>query len=218
VPLREALIAEAIRILDDDGEAGLNLRRLAAGVGVTQPALYRHFAGKDALLDEIALRGMQAFVSRAREAQEGARDAYDALARFAEAYVRHAAENPGWFRLHFGRGLAERSARAAAVVEAGVEARDLALRPLACIVPPGDPAFGHTFRALWGTLHGLASLVTERVFQLVPDDEARIRAARAAAAEFLALLRGRWGAPRPLDSVSPGTAFELTRGLVEGAP
>jgi AcrR family transcriptional regulator len=211
--LREALVAGATAILDQEGEAGLNLRRLAAGIGVTQPALYRHFDSKDALLDEIVLRGIVALARRARDAEREAEDAYDVLARYGGGYVRHAAVNPGWFRLFFGRGLADRSARGGEATRTLDELRDRLLRALACIVPPNDAAFGHTFRAYWGLLHGLASLVADRVFQLVKDDEARIRAAEAAVAEMLALLRARWGPARPLGSLPENVAFDLTRGL-----
>ncbi|WP_225728205.1 MULTISPECIES: TetR/AcrR family transcriptional regulator C-terminal domain-containing protein [unclassified Nocardia] len=58
-PKRERLtaaraVAVAMELLDADGIEGVTLRRLAAGLGVQVPALYRHFAGKQDLLDELA--------------------------------------------------------------------------------------------------------------------------------------------------------------------
>jgi hypothetical protein len=47
------------------------------------------------------------------------------------------------------------------------------------------------YRLLWGTVHGLAGLVVERVFQLVKTDEERIAAADAAIDLLVEALRAR---------------------------
>lgn len=48
-----AILAEAARLFADRGFAGVSLEELGAAVGVSGPALYRHFAGKQALLGSI---------------------------------------------------------------------------------------------------------------------------------------------------------------------
>ncbi|MBK7300678.1 MAG: TetR family transcriptional regulator [Moraxellaceae bacterium] len=58
--LREALIAAAILRLQADGMAKLSLRALAADVGVSPTAVYRHFEDKFALLAAIASDGFTA--------------------------------------------------------------------------------------------------------------------------------------------------------------
>lgn len=50
---RERAAAVALRLLDEDGMDRLTLRRIAAELGVRAPALYWHFDGKRALLDEL---------------------------------------------------------------------------------------------------------------------------------------------------------------------
>jgi TetR/AcrR family tetracycline transcriptional repressor len=53
--LTKATIArEALGLLDEVGMDGLTVRALAARLGVAAPALYWHFASKQALLDEMA--------------------------------------------------------------------------------------------------------------------------------------------------------------------
>lgn len=47
---KEAVIAEAIALLNEAGLDGVSLRKIAARVGVQAPSLYWHFKDKDALL------------------------------------------------------------------------------------------------------------------------------------------------------------------------
>ncbi|MGH8966710.1 MAG: TetR/AcrR family transcriptional regulator, partial [Actinomycetes bacterium] len=55
---REAIIAEAIRLADSEGLAGLSMQRLADRLGYTKMSLYRHIPGKaelTALMVETAI-------------------------------------------------------------------------------------------------------------------------------------------------------------------
>jgi TetR/AcrR family tetracycline transcriptional repressor len=47
---KEAVVAEAIALLNEAGLDGVSLRKIAARVGVQAPSLYWHFKDKDALL------------------------------------------------------------------------------------------------------------------------------------------------------------------------
>ncbi|MFJ8430209.1 TetR/AcrR family transcriptional regulator C-terminal domain-containing protein [Kitasatospora sp. NPDC094019] len=60
---RAQVVDAALRLLDETGLDGLTLRRIATELDVKAPALYWHFANKQALLDEMAtemLRRMSA--------------------------------------------------------------------------------------------------------------------------------------------------------------
>jgi AcrR family transcriptional regulator len=50
---RERIVGAALALVDEEGLAALSTRRLAAGLGVSGPSLYNHFATKDALLDAV---------------------------------------------------------------------------------------------------------------------------------------------------------------------
>jgi AcrR family transcriptional regulator len=50
---REAILEAALRLVDRDGLAGLNMRALAQELGVGTMSLYHHVPNKDALLDGI---------------------------------------------------------------------------------------------------------------------------------------------------------------------
>lgn len=210
--LREALLRETLAILEEGGLGALNLRLLASRIGVTQPALYRHFPSRDALLEAARARGLSA-LDVACLAALGDDEPYGRLVRIGGAYVRFSAENPGWFRLGFGTRH-DAPPTAAPPSSASPTCQLLLLTSLARIVPLDDPAFGATFRAWWGLCHGLGGLVVERVFPLVDTDEARIAAAVDAFTTYGDALRARWGPPRPDEAPAPDDLLAaLRRGL-----
>jgi AcrR family transcriptional regulator len=187
---------------------------LAAIIGVSQPALYRHFASKDELVQEVVVRGWIA-LERSVEHHALPVDPYERLEQFAIGYIRHAARNKGWFRVTFSAGtLSETTIQAMERQHrdhAGPSAQQQTLLALAAIVPLGSPAYGDTWRAWWGLSHGLASLVVEGVFRLVDDEDARIHAAARSVRVFVDALRAHHGAPGPIPELS---LAELFRHLV----
>jgi AcrR family transcriptional regulator len=48
-PARRAILVESLRLFSEQGLAATTVRDIAARTGYTNPALYRHFASKDAL-------------------------------------------------------------------------------------------------------------------------------------------------------------------------
>jgi AcrR family transcriptional regulator len=103
--LRQALIDAALAAPDIEG---LSLRQLAAGLGVTAAAAYRHFASREALLLEVARVGFERLLARFADAFDLARppaDAADAqvrMQRLAQAYRQYADDEPALWRLMFG--------------------------------------------------------------------------------------------------------------------
>jgi AcrR family transcriptional regulator len=59
--LREALITNAVTILEDDGVEALTLRRVARDTGVSQAAPYSHFRDKKDLITAVCLEGTKWF-------------------------------------------------------------------------------------------------------------------------------------------------------------
>ncbi|MET0188404.1 MAG: helix-turn-helix domain-containing protein, partial [Pseudonocardia sediminis] len=78
--LAEAAAAHFHRL----GFHGVSLADVAAGVGVTAPAVYRHYRNKNALLDGAITTGLD----HVDAALDGARSLSEALERLAEAALR----------------------------------------------------------------------------------------------------------------------------------
>lgn len=50
---RDRIVATALALVDAESLEAVSTRRLAAELGVSGPALYNHFAGKDAIIDAV---------------------------------------------------------------------------------------------------------------------------------------------------------------------
>ena len=61
---RGRIVAAARELHAQGGLEGLSVRKVAAAVGLSPMALYRHFADKDALLDALVLDGLDAWRAR----------------------------------------------------------------------------------------------------------------------------------------------------------
>jgi AcrR family transcriptional regulator len=61
---RTRIFQAARALFDAQGEAGLSMRRIAAAVGMTPMAIYKHYADKDALVNALMLDGFVAWETR----------------------------------------------------------------------------------------------------------------------------------------------------------
>jgi AcrR family transcriptional regulator len=80
-----AILHEAARLFAERGFSGVSLEELGAAVGVSGPAVYRHFANKQALLGAILVRVSERLLSGGREviaAHDSPADRLAALIRF----------------------------------------------------------------------------------------------------------------------------------------
>lgn len=101
--LRRALQAEALRVIAVRQSPDFSLRELASALGVSHPAVYRHFKDKAALLDSLAEWGFDELRRyQSLDLERAGRGALDRLSALNDAYIRFAQENPGAFWLMFG--------------------------------------------------------------------------------------------------------------------
>jgi AcrR family transcriptional regulator len=180
-------MAAAYQAVEKHGHPELSLRPLASKLGVTQPALYRHFTSKEALLAAVAVRAWTAFEAELGAAIQRHREPREALRASGRAYVRWAHAHPHLFRLL--------SSRVPAKQRSGVLPpfpREHYYHGLGRAVPIDEPRLADAFRAAWALSHGLATFVVEHTFQLVDTDAARLAAADGAIDVFVDMLLARW--------------------------
>ena len=105
--LRDALVEAAVDVVREGGPEALSLRELARRVGVSHAAAYRHFADREALVDEVASRALAGLVARIHRRLDGVDEADPVTAarrRLVETgvgYVEFALAESGLFRLLF---------------------------------------------------------------------------------------------------------------------
>ena len=101
--LRAALLTLAEQTLREKGPGELSLRELAREAGVSPAAPSRHFKGKQALLDALALEGYDRLTAALTEALERADDSFaDRLTAIARTYVDFATANAALLDLMYG--------------------------------------------------------------------------------------------------------------------
>jgi AcrR family transcriptional regulator len=98
--LRRALVAAALAEVERVGPEFVNLSGLAKSLGVSQPAPYRHFADREALLTAVAAQGFETYNAALDDAvASGSR--FAAPTRIARAHVAFGLAHPGLYRLMF---------------------------------------------------------------------------------------------------------------------
>ena len=104
--LRQALVEAALSLISEKGPQGFTLSEAAKAADVTPAAVYRHFAGRDELLAEVARQGFDIFGALMEYAYDQGRPS--ALAAFeatGRAYLAFARKYPGHYQAMFESGL-----------------------------------------------------------------------------------------------------------------
>jgi len=142
-PRAQEIVDAARGLLEEEGAAGLSMRRLADRLGIRAPTIYKHLPDKQALENAIVSAG---FEEQAEVFEAAIRGADDPLAALARAYRAYALAHPHLYRLmtehaldrdNLAPGAEERAGRT--VVEAVGGDADLA-------------------RAAWAFAHGMTVL------------------------------------------------------------
>src|SRR3954454_19724755 len=92
---REQILHAAAQLFAERGSRAVGVDDVGAAVGVTRPAIYRHFASKDAMLAEMLLRISERLLEGGSERAAAAGDDPTAQVRALIAFqVDFALDNP----------------------------------------------------------------------------------------------------------------------------
>lgn len=167
--LRNALIEQAVKLVEEVGADQFSLREAARLVGVSANAAYRHFKDRSELLTAVAEVGFSRMERRllkglsSAAAQRRPPGAVERLKAVGRAYVEFAVENPELLRVMFGSdGLSslEKSGppKPAPYAMLGRMLDDLVAEgALSAERRPGAEL------KVWVVVHGFASLVVQGV-------------------------------------------------------
>lgn len=169
---REKILGCACDLYLDKGLDGFSMRRLAKEVGVTAPALYRHFQSREDVLADLVREAYREFTGYLYRALEG-RTPLERFFRAGEGYLDFALKHPRWYHLLF---IAPEQLGMSAL-PADIEAMGCAIhqfwvdRVRECqdegILKPGDPA--QLSLTMWAHAHGMMSLYHHGHFRM--DEE-----------------------------------------------
>lgn len=145
----------------EQGLSGLTMRRVAARVGLTPTAIYRHFKNKGDLLAKVTEEGFRLFASYLYRALEG-ETAEERLYLSGRQYLNFALEHPKYYEIvfMFPRELRDDDSRTEEERRRNnVTFRFLADRVRECMesgfIERGDPE--EIALTIWAHSHGLVS-------------------------------------------------------------
>ena len=153
--LRRDLLRVARDEIARHGAKAVSLASLARLAGVSQPAPYRHFIDRDALLEAVAAEGFEQLTAELAEATAD-RAPHDALKAIAHAYLTFGEANVEIYRLMFASHLTPHARSGSDLDVASGTAFALLRTALARMSSPAgvdDDAY-----LLWAQLHGLVML------------------------------------------------------------
>src|SRR5580698_2758313 len=101
---RAALLAAALKVLEDKGEAQFSTRAVCALARVTAPTLYHHYGSADGLLSAAMTAAFAQFLAGKKAAVQSS-DPITALREGWDDYVRFAAARPRLYAAMMGRVL-----------------------------------------------------------------------------------------------------------------
>lgn len=187
--LRQTLINEGVRLIEEKGANALTLREIGDRAGVSRTAAYRHFSDKSELLTAISEAAFTEFADTLEAARNSAGPkTFDRLAAMGRAYLKFAVEHRAYYEVMFGLGCdigprrpggSEAGARAFGVLAGTVMEGQIKGE-----IREGDTRIMATL--IWATVHGIATLRPDAV---LGSEEA---AAQLLAA-FAGLLRHGFG-------------------------
>ncbi len=189
--LKNALIDAARRLIAERGANGFTMAEAARLAGVSASAPYRHFADRDALLQDVAADGFGTFADRLEAAwSDPSLTPLRALDAQGRAYLAFARDEPASFTAMFESGLdlgatpelSRASARALQTLERACAA-------VAQHLPPQDrPPPQMMASHIWALSHGTASLFARRSGMSLHSAEELLESAVAIYLRGLGLL------------------------------
>ncbi|MDL4815834.1 TetR/AcrR family transcriptional regulator [Actinomadura opuntiae] len=157
---RHRLIVRAAReMAEAEGWESVTTRRLAERVEYSQPVLYSHFKGKDAIVAAVAVDGIGELAALLREARTARQAPEDALRAMAAAYLDFARERPALYDAMF----VQRIDVTFGTGESPAPLREAFGEFLTALEPfAGGRDLETLAEVTWGSLHGLATLAQGR--------------------------------------------------------
>ena len=156
--LRDALVQAALAEAEQGGPEAISIKALAKELGVSQPAPYRHFADREALLEAVTAEAFRQFNAVLRESV-GKPSKRSKLSRLAQAALAFGLRRNGIYRLMFASRTMACSPRDSELHNAAMESFGLLLDALEA------PAVGllreRQALKIWAALHGVVMLAEQ---------------------------------------------------------
>ncbi|NET08067.1 MAG: TetR/AcrR family transcriptional regulator [Symploca sp. SIO2B6] len=171
--LRQALIAGAIALINQQDVSSLSLRGLARHIGVSHAAPYRHFSDKEALLAVVAEEGFLGLTQALTTAIEQKSQPLQRLEASGVAYIKYAITHAAHYRVMFGTyksDCTQYSSLEQASQEAFMVLENVIIEGQSQgVIKSGEPR--QLAWVAWSLVHGLAMLLIDNQLPLVKTED-----------------------------------------------
>lgn len=156
--LPRALLDAARAEVQKNGPEAVSLTALAKKLGVSQPAPYRHFADRDAILTAVAVEGYREFIAILKASTVDA-DQQSKIFHGARAYVTFGMEHHGMYRLMFASSSTAKPREGSELFKISQEVFQVLVDAFDPVLPPSV----RTRKALrvWIAMHGIVMLAQQ---------------------------------------------------------
>ncbi|MET7905181.1 TetR/AcrR family transcriptional regulator [Streptomyces sp. NPDC005355] len=153
----QLIITAARELAEAEGWEAVTTRRLAERVEYSQPVLYSHFKGKDAMVRAVAIEGFDDLAARLRRARLAETSPGEALRAVSRAYLEFAVARPALYEAMFVMPIDVPFAS-----QDTPPALRAAFDELVAVIGPGGGRDELYAEVIWSALHGLAVLAHGR--------------------------------------------------------
>jgi AcrR family transcriptional regulator len=178
---RTTLLAAALKVLEEEGEAQFSTRSVCAIANVTAPTLYHHYGSADGLLSAAIAEAFEQFLESKRAAVQSA-DPVMALCEGWDDYVRFAAARPRLYAAMMSRVLE------GAQIPAAEQAFAILIERIAAIASAGRLALPVEVAAdlAWASANAASLLyVTAQLRKTAPPTSAVVENIRGSAMQAI---------------------------------
>ncbi len=175
---RESLIAAALEVLEEEGEATFSTRAVLDIAKVSAPTLYHHFGNADGILSAALAEAFAQFLQSKQQAAKKSPDPVTALVLGWDDYVQFAAARPRLYAAMLSRVLQGRQ------IPAAEQAFHLLLDQLRAVAAQGRLAIKVEAAAdrMWASANAASLLyVTARLRKVSPPSRAVLNDLRESA-------------------------------------
>ena len=165
--LRSELLNHAARMIREQGEEALSMRKLADSVGVSRTAAYHHFKDKQDLLCAVAEEGFRRFDQLSASVDSETR-LEDYLDQHIRSYIAFAVNNKEYYNLMFGGRIWKSQVLTASLKKLAYASFQHQVDQMEevcknCILPDGVTPLRFS-QIVWSTLHGLSRLMIDGIY------------------------------------------------------
>lgn len=170
--MRQLIVRTAMKLFAGDGIDNVSIRKIAEAIDYSPGSIYSYFKDKGEIIHAIHNEGFEKLFAL-QQSLDSIKDPRERLAKMGELYIKFAMENKDYYDLMFiAKGVAEKI-QEKKEWDAGQRSYDSLRTTVAECIEKGylkDTDIDAATFAMWGFVHGMASLIIRGRCAMMPDE------------------------------------------------